>query len=56
MPLKIVKVVIYGLSETIDLSTNAPSYQPEYSGIETQRLKMILTSLRSTIIGNPISL
>ena len=39
MPLKIVKVVIYGLSETIDLSTNAPSYQPEYSGIETTTFK-----------------
>jgi glycosyltransferase involved in cell wall biosynthesis len=39
MPLKIVKVVIYGLSEVIDLSTNAPSYQPEYSGIETTTFK-----------------
>lgn len=35
MPLKIVKVVIYGISGEINLSTQPPEYQPEYSDIET---------------------
>lgn len=35
MPLKIVKVVIYGVSEQINLSTEPVTYQPEYTGIQT---------------------
>jgi glycosyltransferase involved in cell wall biosynthesis len=35
MPLKIVKVVIYGISGELNLSTQPPNYQPEYSDIET---------------------
>ena len=35
MPLKIIKVVIYGISDSLELVTEDPKYQDEYSGIET---------------------
>jgi len=35
MPLKIVKVVIYGVSTQFDLFTGNVEYQPEYSGIKS---------------------
>lgn len=35
MPLKIVKVVVYGISTELDLTTVGVGYQPEYSGVKT---------------------
>ena len=35
MPLKIIKVVIYGISTELNLATVDVGYQPEYSGIKT---------------------
>jgi glycosyltransferase involved in cell wall biosynthesis len=35
MSLKIVKMVVYGVSERFDITTQIPGYQPEYSGIQT---------------------
>lgn len=35
MSLKIVKMVVYGVSERFDITTQITGYQPEYSGIQT---------------------